>query len=129
MARLFHEVSGEGLAPLGIRPHQFPILVELWFGDGASRDSLTQSLEMDAAGVHALLAELSADGLIETVPTDSAQNLVLTAKASAAREGAIPAARRANQTAASVLNDDEMAHLLSLMNRVIHALQTTRTRG
>jgi hypothetical protein len=44
MARLFHEVSGEGLAPLGIRPEQFPVLVELWFGPGASRASLVDGL-------------------------------------------------------------------------------------
>lgn len=48
MARLLHEVSGEGLAPLGIRPDQFPVLVQSWFGEGASRASLMQSLELDA---------------------------------------------------------------------------------
>ena len=34
MARLFHQISAEGLTPLGVRPAQFPILVDLWFGEG-----------------------------------------------------------------------------------------------
>lgn len=127
MARLFHEVSGEGLAPLGIRPEQFPVLVELWFGPGASRASLVDSLEFDAAGVDALVGSLAADGLILGVPAEPAALLVLTAKGSGARDAAIAAARRANQAAAVALSEEELAAFMQMMNRVIDALKAAKS--
>lgn len=127
MARLFHEVAGAGLAPLGIRPQQFPILVELWFGQAdVTVTSLMRSQEMRARDVEALLLDLAADGLIAMVPAHPGQKIVLTERAVAARDDALKAARRANQAAAGALTDTEMAQLLELMNRVIDALQKER---
>jgi DNA-binding MarR family transcriptional regulator len=127
MARLFHEVAGAGLAPLGIRPQQFPILVELWFGQAdVTVTSLVRSQEMRARDVEALLLDLAADGLIAMVPAHPGQKIVLTERAVAARDDALKAARRANQAAAGALTDTEMAQLLELMNRVIDALQKER---
>jgi DNA-binding MarR family transcriptional regulator len=127
MARLFHEVSGKGLEPLGIRPEHFPILVELWFGDGdVSRASLEQSQEADAATVDIWVRAMAADGVIEAVPADRTQKLVLTAKASAARDDAVKAARRANQAATGVLSEAELAQFMDMMNRVIDALQAAK---
>lgn len=126
MARLFHEVAAEDLAPLGISPAQFPILVELWFGEGASRASLAWSQEMDATALDALVTTLAEDGLIAAIPAGREENLVLTDKGRSVRDGAISAARRANHAAARALSEDEMAQLLVLMNRVIDALQKER---
>lgn len=128
MARLFHEVAGEGLAPLGIRPAQFPILVELWFGDGASRTSLARSQEMGAADLDALVATLAEDGLIDAMPVAPEENIVLTDKGRSVRDSAVVAARRANLVTAGALSDAEMAQLLGLMNRVIDALQAAKVR-
>lgn len=128
MGRLFHEVAGEGLGPLGVRPEQFPILVELWFGEGASRSGLAASQEMDANDVDALVASLVADRLIEPIRHASTENLVLTDKGKAVRDDAVKAARRANQAAAGALSEADMAQLLGLMNRVIDALQAAKTR-
>jgi DNA-binding MarR family transcriptional regulator len=130
MARLFHEVAGAGLAPLGIRPQQFPILVELWFGQAdVTVTSLVRSQEMRARDVEALLLDLAADGLIAMVPAHPGQKIVLTERAVAARDDALKAARRANQAAAGALTDTEMAQLLELMNRVIEALQKERAES
>ena len=127
MARLFHEVAGAGLAPLGIRPQQFPILVELWFGQAdVTVTSLVRSQEMRARDVEALLLDLAADGLIAMVPAHPGQKIVLTERAVAARDDALKAARRANQAAVGALTDTEMTQLLELMNRVIDALQKER---
>lgn len=128
MARLFHDISGEGLHPLGIRPEQFPVLVQLWFAGGATRTSLVASLEQDAAGVDALVRTLADDGLIASFPAADAP-LVLTDKTIAARDGAVASARRANAAAAGALSEDELKTLLTLMNRVIDALQAARTAG
>ena len=129
MARLFHEVSGDGLHPLGIRAGQFPVLVQLWFGPGISRAGLSSELELDTPGVDALVRELAEDGLIESYPTDPHTNLTLTAKASAARDAAVTAARRANHAALAVLSEAETETFLLLMNRVIDALQAEREAG
>ena len=129
MARLFHERAGEGLEPLGIRPDQFPILVELWFGQAdVTAAGLATTQEMERRDVESMLLGLAADGLISVAPTDPGQKIVLTDKAIAVRDEAVQAARRANQAAAAALSEAEMAQLLSLMNRVIDALQTARSR-
>lgn len=127
MARLFHEVSGDGLIPLGIRPEQFPILIELWFGDGpVTIETLADSQESDAATIDALVRGLAEDGLIEAYSAAPGQNLVPTARAQSLRDAAIAAARRANQAAAGALSEAEMAQFLDMMNRVIDALQRAK---
>lgn len=130
MARLFHEVAGEGLVPLGIAPPMFPLLVELWFGDTpVSRASLAATQEMEVADIDALVVAMAEAGLIERFAADPAAVLVLTAKGEAVKGPAVAAARRANATAAAVLDEAEMAQLLGLMNRVIDALQGAKGQG
>ena len=128
MARLFHEVAGEGLVPLGIRPEQFPILVELWFGGGeVTAARLASSQEDQPRAIEAMLLALAADGLITHVPIGIDEKLVLTEKAIAARDDAVKAARRANQVAVDALSELEMAQFIKTMNRVIDALQAARS--
>lgn len=123
MARLFHEVSGEGLEPLGIAPAMFPLLIELWFGDGpVSRESLTASQEMGADEVDVLVSAMAAAGLIERMP-EPGEAIVLTAMGESVKGPAVAAARHANAAAAGALSEEEMAVFLGMMNRVIDALQ------
>lgn len=126
MARLFHEVSGQGLVPLGIAPAHFPLLIELWFGNASvSRESLRTSQEMGAAEVDALVSAMAEAGLIEGMP-GAGEPLVLTAKGREARDPAIGAARRANAAAAAVLSEEEMGQFIAMMNRVIDSLQAAK---
>ena len=128
MARLFHEVSSDGLAPLGIAPAQFPLLVELWFGDSpASRERFRASQEMGAAEVDALVDAMEAAGLIEEAREPGA-SIRLTPAGEAARGPAVAAARRANAAAAAALSEDEMTLFIDMMNRVIDALQGAKAR-
>jgi DNA-binding MarR family transcriptional regulator len=83
---------------------------------------------MDERDVESMLLSLAVDELIEVVPKWPDQKIVLTDEASAARDEAVKAARRANQSAVGALSEDEMAQLLGLMNRVIDALQAAKTR-
>lgn len=124
MARLFHDIAAQGLGPLGIRPEQFPILVELWFGDPPiSRRTLAVSQEAEPRYIDALIVSLAADGLIAELPSAADTPLILSDKGRSLRDAAMPAARRANQAAAAALSETEMAQFLALMNRVIDALQ------
>lgn len=127
MARLFHDVSGAGLRPLGIRPEHFPILVELWFGDSeVTRETLCHTQEADAGWIDALVGDLAADGLIEPMANGPAAPLVLTERARAARAAAMQAARRANDAARNALSESELSQFMALMNRVIDALQAAK---
>ena len=128
MARLFHEVADEGLAPLGIRPEQFPILVELWFGEAdVTAASLASAHEEHLRAIEEMLLGLAADGLITKVPIGENEKLVLTDKAIAARDDAVVAARRANQAAAGALSELEMAQFIKMTNQVIDALQAAKS--
>ena len=129
MARLFHEVAAQGLLPLGISPAHFPLLIELWFGEGASRASLAAGQEADLETTDSLLWQMVADGLLVALPVAVDAPLELTDKANTARDGAVLAARRANQAATAALSDVEMGQLVSLMNRVIDALQAAKAEG
>ena len=126
MARLFHEVAAQGLHPLGISPEHFPLLVELWFGQGVTRATLAAGQEADLATTDSLLTKMAADGLLADFPADPDALLVLTDKANAVRDDAIAAARRANQAASAALSDVEMGQLVSLMNRVFVALHSAK---
>jgi DNA-binding MarR family transcriptional regulator len=126
MARLFHEISAQGLQPLGIEPDHFPVLIELWFGPGASRASLCDSQEADAGVIDPLVRGLASAGFIDSFPVDPAEKLTLTDKGRSVRDAAIAAARRANQAATDALSEDEMAQFTSMMNRVIDALKAAR---
>jgi hypothetical protein len=124
MARLFHEVSGEGLEPLGIAPAMFPFLVELWFGDApVTRASLAVSQEMRAGDVDALVRAMVDAGLIE-----AGEPLKLTEKGAGARDQAVAAARRANAAAAGALSEAEMGVFMGMMNRVIEGLLAAKGR-
>ena len=124
MARLFHEVSGEGLEPLGIAPAMFPFLVELWFGDApVTRKSLAVSQEMGAGDVDALVRAMVDAGLIE-----AGEPLKLTEKGAGARDQAVAAARRANAAAAGALSEAEMGVFMGMMNRVIEGLLAAKGR-
>jgi DNA-binding MarR family transcriptional regulator len=129
MARLFHEVSAEGLTPLGIAPAQFPLLIELWFGDGpVTRESLRASQEMGADEVDTLVAAIAAAGLIESMP-EPGEAIRLTARGESMKGPAIAAARRANAAAAGALSEAEMAVFVGMMNRVIDGLLGAKSSG
>jgi DNA-binding MarR family transcriptional regulator len=126
MARLFHEVSGKGLRPLGIAPEQFPVLVALWFAPGASRAGLCEALEAGPEVIDPLVRSLAEAGLIAGFPADRNENLVLTERAASLRDTAIAAARRANDAARAALDEAEMGQFMEMMNRVIDALQVAK---
>src|SRR5205085_1286933 len=109
-----------------IAPAQFPLLIELWFGDGpVTRESVIASQESSAEEIDPLVQAMAAAGLIESFPA-AGTPLQLTALGTSLRDPAITAARRANGVAASALSETEMAAFVEMMNRVIDALQAAK---
>ncbi|MGQ3210047.1 MAG: MarR family winged helix-turn-helix transcriptional regulator [Shinella sp.] len=79
----------------GFAPGQFPVLVELWSGDGLTQRELLDRLDIEQATMANTLARMQRDGLISRRrhPKDKRAQLVfLTARGTALRDAALAAA-------------------------------------
>lgn len=129
MARLFAHALAEELTPLKLAPAQFMALLELWEKEGVTQRDLVLRLDVEQATMASTLNRMERDGLIirRPHPEDSrAQLIFLTSQAKNLKEQAITAARKVNTIALSDLDDAEKECLMTLMPRVIRALQKRR---
>lgn len=125
MARLFASGLQRRIAPLGLAPAQFMVLLELWAEDGQTQSALTRSLDVEQATMANTLRRMERDGLIVRRPSidDKRARLVcLTDKARGLQVQAVTAAQQQNQIALAGLNDAEQDELITLMQRVIAAM-------
>src|SRR5690606_10293180 len=79
----------------GFAPGQFPVLLELWSGDGLTQRELLDRLDIEQATMANTLARMQRDGLISRRrhPKDKRAQLVfLTGRGKALRETAMAAA-------------------------------------
>ena len=126
MARLFANALAERIRPLGLAPAQFMTLLELWEEDGLTQKGLVQRLDIEQATMANTLKRMERDGLIlrEENPKDRRAQLIrLTDKARALQDDATSAANEVNGIALSGLSEDERRGFISVMARVIGALQ------
>ena len=126
MARLFALALHDRIRPLGLAPAQFMTLLELWEDDGLTQKDLVQRLDVEQATMANTLKRMERDGLITRTenPEDRRAQLVrLTPKAKALQEDATSAATGVNEKALSALSPEDRQAFVSLMSRVIGALQ------
>lgn len=126
MARLFASALHRQIAPLGIAPAQFMVLLELWQRDERTQADLTVALAVEQATMANTLARMERDGLIEKHPseTDKRSKLIcLTPQARGLQAEAIAAAAGVNDSAMAGLTPQERQQFLALMARVIRNLQ------
>jgi len=126
MARLFASGLQRRIAPLGLAPAQFMVLLELWALDGQTQGALTQALDVEQATMANTLRRMERDGLIERRPSKDdrrARLVCLTQKARGLKDQATRAAMEQNRAALAGLNEMERAALTDLMQRVIAAMQ------
>lgn len=122
LARQFAILLAKDLEPLGISPAQFPILLTLWEKDGISQNELVEIADLRQATIANTLARMERDGLIERKahPSDARSRLIfLSKKAKNLQEQATQIAKNINAGALSVLNDDEKAMFILMMNKVM----------
>lgn len=122
LARQFAILLAKDLEPLGISPAQFPILLTLWEKDGISQNELVEIADLRQATIANTLARMERDGLIERKahPSDARSRLIfLSEKAKNLQEQATQIAKNINAGALSVLNDDEQAMFILMMNKVM----------
>ena len=124
MARLFERGLAARIRPLGLTTGTFPALLELWEQDGLTQKQLVERLDIEQATMANTLSRMERDGLIkrERDPGDGrVQRIKLTEQARALRDPAIAAATAENENALFSLSDEESAHFIGLMRKIIAA--------
>lgn len=127
MARLFAKELQQRIQPLGIVTGQFPILLELWEGDGLTQRELLEKLDIEQATLANTLTRMQRDGLIKRTkhPSDArAQQIWLTKKASDIKETAYQFAWQINMESLSALDAEEQAKFMDYMRRVIGKMRS-----
>ncbi len=122
MARLFAAGLATRIAPLGIAPAQFMVLLELWSEDGLTQKELVERLSVEQATMANTLARMERDELIVRRPskTDKRSRTVwLTDQARGLKEPATRAAGAQNDVALKGFDAEERALFLNMMIRVI----------
>lgn len=122
LSRLFFQGLAERIAPLGLAPGQFMLLLILWEKDGVTQRELLDLLDVEQATVSNTLARMERDGLIVRRPHPSdgrAQAIYLTERARGLDKPATDAANEVNASGLAPLSPTERAAFLDMMRRVI----------
>lgn len=127
LARLFARELQDRIQPLGIATGQFPILLELWNGDGLTQRELLGEIDVEQATLANTLTRMERDGLIKRTkhPQDArAQQIWLTDKTKAIKADAYRAALETNQEALAMLSESEKVIFLGLIQKVIGTMRS-----
>lgn len=122
LAKTFNRSLQERSVALGFLPGQFPVLLELWNGDGLTQKELLDRLDVEQATLANTLSRMERDGLIERKvhPTDRRKQVInLTEKANLMREPAIAAALEADDVLFAGFRQFERELLMEYLRRVI----------
>lgn len=64
LARAYRRVIDRRMEPLDVSPSQWPLLLNLWYHEGATQQELADMLEMTRGGMNKLLNRLEAAGFL-----------------------------------------------------------------
>ncbi len=127
VARLFAEKLRQKIAPLGIAPGQFPILLALWEQEGITQKALLGMIDVEQATIANTLNRMERDGLIlrKAHPEDArARNIYLTQKTRGLKEEAYSIASDINRTALAELSEGEKRDFLGYLRRIIETMKS-----
>lgn len=126
LARLFARNLQNRIQPLGIATGQFPILLELWSGDGITQRDLLKEIDVEQATLANTLTRMERDGLIKRTkhPEDArAQKIWLTDTSKRLKNNAYQLAIETNEDALSDLSDEDKTLFIELMRKVIRSMR------
>ncbi|PTW51345.1 MarR family winged helix-turn-helix transcriptional regulator [Rhodovulum kholense] len=129
MARLFAAALTRRIAPLGLMPGQFMVLLELWREDGLTQRDLVERLDVEQATMANTLNRMERDGLIARAPDAAdrrARRVRLTDRARALEAPATEAATEVNARALARLAPGDRARFSEMLQGVIAALRADR---
>lgn len=64
LARSYRRVIDQRMQPLDVAPSQWPLLLNVWYHEGATQQELADMLEMTRGGMNKLLNRLEAAGFL-----------------------------------------------------------------
>ncbi|MCC0043395.1 MAG: MarR family transcriptional regulator [Brucellaceae bacterium] len=121
-ARVFASHLRDQVAPLGLAPAQFMVLLELWDEDGLTQKQLFERLEVEQATMANTISRMERDGLVErrAHPEDGrARSIFLTARARALEAAAKSSATQVNQRLMADFTAEEYKMFLEFLQRII----------
>ncbi|HUH06610.1 MAG TPA: MarR family transcriptional regulator [Egibacteraceae bacterium] len=121
LARLFAAALQRRIAPLGVAPAQFGVLLLLYERDGQTQAELARVFEVEQPTMANTLNRMQRDGLIKRAPdpSDARRALVrLTTKARRLQQPLITEARAVNAAAVEGLSAGELEALRGAAARV-----------
>jgi DNA-binding MarR family transcriptional regulator len=130
-ARLFARAIDRRLAPLGLSSAYMPVFFALAGGESLSQTELARRASVEQPTMAATLKRMERDGLIARTPDpeDGRSALVSLTRLARAKLRSVQAAGHAvNDTAMTPLSATEQRQYLSLLRRVIAALDTEGER-
>lgn len=128
-ARLLAQLLQARIAPLGLAPAQFSVLVALSREDGQTQRALADALDVEQGTMANTLRRMKRDGFVRNAAHEGdarAERIWLTAKARRAVEPATDAAIAANEAALAGLTAQERRTLVDLLRRVIDTSRRAR---
>ena len=121
-ARVFASPLRDQVAPLGLAPAQFMVLLELWDEDGLTQKQLFERLEVEQATMANTISRMERDGLVvrRAHPADGrARSILLSAKGRALEATAKSSAMQVNRHLMADFTDEECEMFLGFLQRII----------
>ena len=125
LARAFTRALAEALAPHGVAPAQWAVLLILWAEDRLSQTELSRRVAVEEPTMVRTLDRMERDGLVrrERDAHDRRRSrIVLSERGRALRDILVPAAVAVNAAAQQALTPEERRRLPEMLRRLIAAL-------
>ncbi len=122
LARIFFQALMREIAPLGLAPGQFMVLLVLWREDGLTQRDLVDRLDVEQATLANTLARMERDGLIRRRPhprDGRAQSIHLSERARTLEADATAAATRVNRHLLGPLRPTQRRDFIAAMQAVL----------
>jgi DNA-binding MarR family transcriptional regulator len=122
LSRVFTRALATRLAPLGLAPGQFPVLLALWEEDGLTQRALVERLDVEQATMANTLARMARDGLVTRArdPADRRAEIVrLTPRARDVAEGAMAAATAVDAELLAGLSEPAREAFIATLRTVV----------
>ncbi len=126
LAKLFSQILTTYLAPHGVYPGQWGVLLFLWVQDGQTQRELSRQVAIDDASMVHSIDRMERDGLVRRVRNEHDRrqiNIFLTEKGHALRDQLIPCALAGNAVATQGFTESEHNQLSALFHRMIASLE------
>src|SRR5215467_15038018 len=126
LAKLFTQLLTTSLAPHGVYPGQWGVLMFLWIQDGQTQRELSRQVAIDEASMVRSIDRMERDGLVRRVRNEHDRrqiNIFLTEKGRALRDQLVPCALAGNAVATQGFTESERDQVTTLLHRMIASLE------